>query len=244
MVDAFVQGMKAIPSRVNPQSLHPVAFATLHELRLAFLERKGARGFVAKEIALALQEIYKTQEDKFLSVMVELVTVVLLAGRDAKLGLEPVFRFILLGNIRAMIDLGFPEDKLERMLEQVMIAIFMSPVYEFAPEQFQRLAYLTKRFDGEILALHYVNKTFSSMKLMKIREGIHDGFEDALELIDVDAIKKEDMKKTLTATYIGYLGLLDAVVDLWWFDPPKWFTKAVKYFSELFKKISAKKTSA
>jgi hypothetical protein len=228
MVDAFVQGMQAFPSRINPQSLHPISFNLLRELRLDFIAYKGAGAFVANKISRALQEIYKTQEDKFLTVMVELVTVNFLAARDARLGIEPVFRLIFLGALQAMTGLGFSGEKLQRMLEQMLMAMYMTPAYDFTVAHYQRLTYLTERLQGELIWLQKISKVPAPAVFPNVINGLREGLLNCFEVIDLNAVQKEELKAMTSRKYLAYIGLLDMVRDIWWFCPPRWFGKLME----------------
>ncbi|MBU0579846.1 MAG: hypothetical protein KKA19_01605 [Candidatus Margulisbacteria bacterium] len=242
MVDAFVQGIKSLPSRVNPQSLHPIAFNALRELRQSFLEKKKTGPWVGQIMANSLKEIQQKDEEKFMAVMVELVTVVLLAGRDAQVGLEPVFRYIFLGAIKAMQELNFESERIELMLEQLLIAVFMTPAYDFEYAHYQRLAFLIKRLTGEILALRFL-RCFSDITTFRLIHGIGEGFLNCLEIIEVDAVQKEDLKAIYKKPMYGYFGYYDCLIDYIWLADPLWVKKLQTKFNELKQKISFKKQS-
>ncbi|MFC1517433.1 hypothetical protein ACFL5G_02630 [Candidatus Margulisiibacteriota bacterium] len=244
MVDAFVQGMKALPSRINPQSLNPIAFNLLRDLRQSFLLKKSAGSWVGQKIVEALNEAQKTQAEKFLAIMVEIVTVVLLAARDARVGLEPVFRYIILGGIRSMEESAFSSEKLGSMLEQLLVGVFMTPAYDYQYVHYKRLALLTKRLLGEINAGYKYGKFFSMEKIMKINQGLNNGFYSSLEIIDVDALQKEELRADFKKKYINYFGYYDLLKDWLWLKDPIWAKKVKEYLSRIKEKITFKKRNS
>ncbi len=240
MVDAFVQGMQAFPSRINPQSLHPVSFELLRDMRAAFIERRSAGPFVAEAVSDALEEVQRTQEEKFLAVMVEVVTVVFLAARDTRLGIEPVFRLIILGALTAMRNLSFTPERTERMLEQMVMAMFMTPAYEFTFVQYQRLVSLVERLRGELQLMHQFLGTFSPGLSCAIQQGLQEGLLNCLEIIEVDAVQKTELKKASDVPLGGYIGILDLLQDLWWFAPPGWYISLREGLERIGKKTEQK----
>jgi hypothetical protein len=215
MVDNMINGIYGNITRINPETLSAEAKYFMRSLREDLKQRLSIDKNLGNLVAKTLIKYHNDKGEQILPLVVELITVsFFVTERLRKLAIK-VSEYLILGTIFATLTITEEEKEIADIIEQLIVAIYTNPIYEF---DYKERASLTKTIYQTIGYIEILDKFAHSFTayLPLIKRSLLEGLEQSLEICNVTAEELNNSKNEKLFQLDLFWGKLKFFINFAW----------------------------
>jgi len=227
MVDSMINGIYSQVSKINTETLSKEARIFLKEFREDLKNRKVIDKELGNRVVKTVVKYHYDTGDLVQPLIVELITVAFHAIEPYRKLFKHIVEYFILASIFAILTITDDTKEIENTIEQVMIAVFTNPIYEFNPHERKQIINITNEAKGYLNILNFFTKKFTS-HLKMIDNSLKEGLHASLELCNATTeefalINKENHAAKGIGTLKFFLNLGWPIMNINRRSAIKWF---------------------
>lgn len=215
MVDNLIDGVYANVTRINPETLSPVARGFLKSFRENLREHKRIDKNLANLLVKTLIKYHNDTGESLIPKITELSTVAFFVIHPYRDYAIKVAEFIIFGAIFSILTISDQEPEITDLIEQTIISIMTNPIYEFTAQERLAIIGLLGRISGYLQTLDKFSNRFTAY-LPLINKSLREGMVQALEICNASAEEINYVKDEKKHLFEKILGSVFFVLYLAW----------------------------